>query len=896
MAPRVSALRFRHQILLLLGSIIVMVTLAVLLVAVPAVISNEQRLAYDRLRSVNNLKALWLQRELDELQRGLLALATNVSLLDQLRFVTKLLPMGGGDPALLRRLRDGDRGDDPLAGDKLSLMWRAYDQVRPNFLYIDSSYPGSQMLLVRPADGLVLFSLHDSPLLLRSLPAAVGESLLVRCYRRALDNPGRVVFEDFTRPEGRDLAPARGCAATTVGSDREPLAVLLHQFSGELVNAIMTSRQGLGDSGESYLVGKDKLLRTESRFFGSDSVLQQFDDNRAVREGLSGFGGTDAMRDYRGRQVFVVWQPVAVDEIRWSVISKIDEDEVYEELRDNAAQLVLFLWLGVGALFVIAYWFARGTERPLLALLKTSRQLAEGNYAATVYEQAGSRELTDLLKTFRSMALQIRERTAALDQARSRAEQATAEAERANEAKTEFLSRMSHELRTPLNGVLGYTQILKRDATLGSRQRETLQAIESCGQHLLELINDVLDLSRIESGRLELHLEPCITRQLLDRVAAVVRSRAMEKGLEFVVDVEAVPDVIVTDAMKLRQILINLLGNAIKFTHRGFVRLRVTPVAGACQLVFSVSDSGVGIDPRHFDDIFSPFGQTAEGRKQGGTGLGLAISQRLCNALGCELEVHSTVGEGTTFSFSLPYLEADRRDHAAVQSQEHLPRLAPGQREDVIVADDNQANRDILVHLLQAAGFNTREATSGREVLQLLEDQPCDLVLMDLRMPDMDGLQATQAIRARPEWGQVHVIAVSATVQPEVVAGAEAAGCEEFLAKPVQVPELFGVIRRVTGLAFAGDQVPPPAPLQEAGALAALDINALRRLLPQLEAAARLGDVALARGLLAELRQALGSTAPPVRKVEAMLDAFNLVQLGEYCGRLRQELEEPALG
>ena len=151
------------------------------------------------------------------------------------------------------------------------------------------------------------------------LPDAAGDGLAARCYRRALENPGRVVFEDFARPGGSELAPASACAATTVGGKGERLAVLVHLFSGELVNGIMTSRLGLGDSGESYLVGKDKLLRTESRFFGGDSILQQFDDNRAVREGLAGFGGVDEMRDYRGRRVFAVWQPLAIDDIRWSV-------------------------------------------------------------------------------------------------------------------------------------------------------------------------------------------------------------------------------------------------------------------------------------------------------------------------------------------------------------------------------------------------------------------------------------------------------------------------------------------------------------------------------------------------------------------------------------------------
>ncbi len=415
-------------------------------------------------------------------------------------------------------------------------------------------------------------------------------------------------------------------------------------------------------------------------------------------------------------------------------------------------------------------------------------------------------------------------------------------AEAATRAKSEFLANMSHELRTPLNGVLGYAQILLRDRSLNTSQREALKAISRGGSHLLDLINDVLDLSKIEAGRID--LEPVATD--LARLAVDLRYIVAEpirlKGLLLTIALApGTPRRVVLDGRHLRQVLLNLLGNAVKFTDRGEIRLAIG--ASDEQLTFEVSDTGIGIEPGALDAIFESFTQTDSGAAAGGTGLGLTISRRLVASMGGDLKVASTLGQGSRFFFTLPLVLLPDGSRAAVAQDELsapplYARLAEGQDVLALVADDNTANRRILAGLLESAGVHVISATGGLEAVTLTAEHRPDIVFMDLRMPDLDGLAATRQLAASPATAGIPVVAVTASAFGDTRTAARDAGCVDYLPKPVRAETLFAILQTQLGVQFVTGQ--PPEALDDSG-----PIQVPRHLMvaTRIREAAALGDI-----------------------------------------------------
>lgn len=381
-------------------------------------------------------------------------------------------------------------------------------------------------------------------------------------------------------------------------------------------------------------------------------------------------------------------------------------------------------------------------------------------------------------------------------------------ADAANRAKSEFLSHMSHELRTPLNGILGYSQILQRDSDITPQQKTSLDAIVNCGDHLLALINDVLDLSKIEAGRIDVDLAPCDLHKLIKSVGDVVQQRATSKGVDFEIDVSPeVPQGIISDGPKIRQILVNLLGNAVKFTDDGEVILRVAERPKG-SLRFDVVDSGIGMSPQELDQIFDPFKQVEAGKAAGGTGLGLSITKRLAEVLDGELKVTSEKGKGSTFTATLPLEEANQNDlewsitESHAEAAHHM--LVPGQDFTVLVADDREANRDILNQMLTGAGFRILMADDGDTAVETLRanNEKVAIVLMDVRMPRMNGIEAVAAIRADDALKHHVILAVTASVFPEFREKAIAAGFDGFLGKPFRLEELIALLKKHIGAKF----------------------------------------------------------------------------------------------
>ncbi len=367
---------------------------------------------------------------------------------------------------------------------------------------------------------------------------------------------------------------------------------------------------------------------------------------------------------------------------------------------------------------------------------------------------------------------------------------ARAAAEDASAAKSQFLANMSHELRTPLNAILGYAQLLTGTA-LTPPQLSAVKTIHSSGEHLLTMITDILDIAKVEAGKLDLLPEAFDVRACVHTVAQMIRLRAEEKGLDFTVSVaDDVPASVVADQKRVRQVLINLLGNAIKFTQAGCVRMSVSAVAvdeDTARLCFDITDTGIGIAPEHIGRIFRPFEQSGNSiDRSGGTGLGLSITHKIVDMMGGDITVESELGKGSRFRVEAVFPRVAAEDAVPTPSEDCG-------RYEVLIVDDREANVELLKAALETRGFRVRTAKNGLEAVAAFDTAPSDVVLTDLKMPVLDGSEAIRRIRARAT-RHVPVIAITANPSPEAEAGALAAGADRLLAKPVDLEVLHKIM------------------------------------------------------------------------------------------------------
>jgi signal transduction histidine kinase/FixJ family two-component response regulator len=414
-------------------------------------------------------------------------------------------------------------------------------------------------------------------------------------------------------------------------------------------------------------------------------------------------------------------------------------------------------------------------------------------------------EIGDLSRLHDSMVEELQNTGHAIAALTADLRKAKEAAESASRAKGAFLAHMSHEIRTPMNAILGYAQLLQVDAALDKHQRRKVTAIHTSGDHLLGLLNDVLEMSRIEAGRMTLSAQPFDLHALLDSVRSMFTELTSQRGLRFAVQMP--PDLVrglQSDPGKVRQVLINLLGNATKFTDRGGITVRVASRevgVEQCQVTMEVEDTGPGIPPDALEMIFTAFGQAEAGRQRAGTGLGLTISRSMALFLGGDLTVRSTVGQGSTFTFTFI---ATRVPDAALAdtSPAHGPqRLDPAEtRRKALVVDDVPSNRELAQESLSRAGFQTRGAATGEEGIEVYRSWGPDLVLMDLHMPGMGGMAAIKVLREADS--EAVIVVTTAGADDSTEAEASDAGAAGFLRKPYRESELFETLGRAMGVRF----------------------------------------------------------------------------------------------
>lgn len=582
-------------------------------------------------------------------------------------------------------------------------------------------------------------------------------------------------------------------------------------FRSDSLKSIVQNYIGLSETGEIMLTyengGKFTPIFETRRLYDAvalNQILQDFKKGALTKEETSHLACTDC--------VVTVRHILNTD---WYLLFRIKRAELNAIIDANTLRLVVIstfiLLLGMLGVYVLTSPLLRSLANELAERNKMVKALTENEKELRQTQKKLERDIVGRKKAEKEvrqlneeLEQRVVERTKELSVAKEKAEAA-------NRSKSIFLSNMSHELRTPLNAILGFSELMVRDPKSSAAQRETLGIIERSGEHLLALINDVLDMSKIEAGRMTLEEQSFDLHRMFEDIGEMVRIRAEKKDLRYLEEIDpSLVRYIRTDQKKLRQVLINLLGNAVKYTDEGGVVLRVRSGTGdsKMQLLFEIEDSGRGIAESEQSAIFTSFAQAAS--SQGvdeGTGLGLAITKHFVELMGGEMQLKSQVGKGSVFSFAIP-VEAAKADEVNRETSKvrFTGILSGGGNKKVLVVEDKAENRLLLKKLLEQVGFEVLEAKNGEEGIEQFKRYLPDFIWMDLRMPVMDGYEATRRIRGLSEGEKVPIVALTASAFQEEGGKILEAGCSAFVHKPYREFDIFDTMSQYMEVVFSYEE------------------------------------------------------------------------------------------
>jgi signal transduction histidine kinase/CheY-like chemotaxis protein len=755
---------------------------------------------------------------------------------------------------VLKKLLDGyDEAKDELSIEYLTFSERkrSYDQVR----YLDET--GMEIVRVNFNEGnpgrvpeeklqskgkryyfTDAFVLERGEIFVSPLDLNIERSVIERPAKERV-RPGNPTFDSIWRlAKGKKYTKPMIRFATPIydSQGRKKGIVLVNLFGAQLIN--LFDKMALNSLGQSFLINREsfwlkgpnpevewgfmrehdkeqtcgntfpevweRISKEESGQFYTANGLLTFTTIYPLEEGLKTSTGSGEAFEASAKRL-------KTKDYVWKIVSFVPM-EIFISRTRGMLQRFSLLYIVLSVLLASGSWFWART------VIRSKK--AEEREKQLITEAAGAEK--NRAEELASLNEELEERTKELEQEVVERKQAEEQAKAANQAKSIFLANMSHELRTPLNAVLGFSQLMQQDQETPPSQREDLEIINRSGHHLLALISDVLDMSKIEAGRIVLNPETFDMDELVHDVMYMMHRRAEGRGLQLILDQSSdFPRYVEADPAKLRQILINLLSNAVKYTEEGGITLRLGAHNGHSEhtvLRIEVEDTGIGIAKQDLEHIFQPFEQLGVHAQREGTGLGLALTKQFVEMMGGEIGVESTVGKGSLFCAEIPVRRVDEDKIAQVEpSRGRVVGLEPGQpKYRILIVEDHQDSRLLLKRLLEPVGFAVRVAVNGEEAVHIFEKWKPHFIWMDRRMPVMDGLTATRRIKAMAGGKETVIVVLSASVMKEQRTEVLEAGCDDFLLKPFREAKMFKTMAKHLGLRYLYAEEPTEPAVPEA--------------------------------------------------------------------------------